>query len=165
MGHTFLLGTRYSAKLGATYLSNGKPLTLQMCCFGLGITRILAAALEAESENNQLRWPFKLAPYSVIIIPPKDGSKEESAVKGLVEELYRNIELVGFKSDVIVDDRGRLTIGKRVLEAKKFGYPLIIVVGNDAAKEVPIFELHNLRDKVEHNLNKNDLINYLAKLK
>lgn len=66
------MGDRFSKPLDATYLSNeGKPKHLQMGCFGLGLSRILAATLEILSENDQLRWPRILSPYTLILIGPK----------------------------------------------------------------------------------------------
>jgi prolyl-tRNA synthetase len=72
VGHTFLLGDKYSKPLKATYLSsNGKPEVLQMGSYGLGLSRILAAAVEVLSSEQEIRWPPSLAPYNVIILPPK----------------------------------------------------------------------------------------------
>lgn len=72
IGHTFLLGDKYSKPLNAVYLAqNGTPVNLQMGCYGLGVSRILAATIEVLSLEQELRWPMKLVPYQVVIIPPK----------------------------------------------------------------------------------------------
>lgn len=71
MGHTFLLDTKYSKPLKATFIADGKPKPLVMGCFGLGLTRILATAIEILSTEEELRWPSVLAPYKVCVIPPK----------------------------------------------------------------------------------------------
>lgn len=121
IAHTFLLEDRYTAPLGANFLQpNGKPAPLIMGCYGIGITRLIAASVECLSLENEMRWPFVLAPFSVCIIPPKDGSKEEVAVQKYTAEIYDRLNRVdGLTDDVIVDDRTNLTIGKRLMEAKR----------------------------------------------
>lgn len=72
MGHTFYLGNKYSKPLRAHYLSQkGKPEILQMGSYGLGLSRIVAASLEVLSTEIEIGWPDVIAPYNVIIIPPK----------------------------------------------------------------------------------------------
>lgn len=121
VAHTFLLDDKYSKPLRARFIqSNDKPATLMMGCYGIGISRLIAASIESLSTENEIRWPFLLAPYSVCIIPPKSGSREEESVAHLTNLVYS--ELVKTKElddDVIVDDRSKLTIGKRLLEAKR----------------------------------------------
>lgn len=74
VGHTFLLGDKYSVPLHATYLTDTKePTNLQMGSYGLGLSRILAASLEVLSSEQEMRWPDALVPYTVLIIPPKVG--------------------------------------------------------------------------------------------
>lgn len=119
IGHTFLLEDIYSKALDATCLMpNGKPAPIIMGCYGIGITRLIAASIECLSTEHEIRWPFILAPYKVCIIPPKAGSKEEKAVEHLVENIYSQLEILTC-NDVIVDDRYDLTIGKRLMEAKR----------------------------------------------
>lgn len=121
VAHTFLLDDRYTMPLGANYLqANGKPAALVMGCYGIGITRLIAASIECLSLEHEMRWPFALAPFSVCIIPPKDGSKEEAAVAHFTTDVYNRLERVaGLAGDVIVDDRTGMTIGKRLMEAKR----------------------------------------------
>ncbi|GJQ88145.1 hypothetical protein Trydic_g13150 [Trypoxylus dichotomus] len=163
VGHTFLLGDKYSKPLNATYLAqNGKPATLQMGCYGLGVSRMLGATLEVLSLEHELRWPMVLAPYKVIIIPPKSGSKEEPSTVGVDRELYNNInELRGYSDNVIVDDRKHLTIGKRHLEALRMGYPYIIVIGSKATETIPLYEINEILTNKQHFLNKSALLQYL----
>uniref|UniRef100_A0A8C4QV02 proline--tRNA ligase n=1 Tax=Eptatretus burgeri TaxID=7764 RepID=A0A8C4QV02_EPTBU len=81
LGHAFRLGERYSAALGALSTKPGhSPSPLHMCCFGLGLTRILAAAVETLSENGSLVWPRVIAPFQVVVVGPKAGSREEAAL-------------------------------------------------------------------------------------
>ncbi|XP_020814342.1 probable proline--tRNA ligase, mitochondrial isoform X1 [Drosophila serrata] len=144
VAHTFLLGDKYSKPLGATFLNtSGKPQSLVMGCYGIGITRIIAAALEVLSTDQELRWPKLLAPYDVCLIGPKQGSKEQQPAEAIENELLGNIgELCGHQ-ELLHDDRKELTIGKRLLEAKRLGHPLTVVVGAKAVQpEAPKLEVH-----------------------
>lgn len=77
-----MLGDKYSKPLKAYYLSHdGKPLTIQMGCYGIGISRIIAAAIEVLSEENEMRWPLAIAPYKLIIIAPKVSSNRAGICK------------------------------------------------------------------------------------
>lgn len=91
-----------------------------MGCYGIGITRLIAASVETLSTENEIRWPFSLAPFSVCIIPPKSGSREEESVAHLTDLVYGELTKTDkLTDDIIVDDRIGLTIGKRLLEAKR----------------------------------------------
>nr|CAD7257633.1 unnamed protein product [Timema shepardi] len=153
VGHTFLLGTKYSTPLGASYMkADGKPSPVQMGCYGIGLTRTLAAAVESLSLPDELRWPLAFAPFSVCIIPPKDGSKE-SSVSHLSENLYESLHSsTPFEDDVLVDDRSQWTIGRRLFEAKKTGYPFIVVVGKKATEVEPLFEVYDLLQNIQLDL-------------
>ncbi|XP_071448881.1 probable proline--tRNA ligase, mitochondrial isoform X2 [Hetaerina americana] len=111
VGHTFVLGSSYSAPLDATFMdSDGKANPLEMGSYGLGMTRILAAAIESLSPADEIRWPLVLTPYTVCIITPKDGSKEEAASQ-TAYKLYNDLNSINsLRGDVIIDDRGSLTI-------------------------------------------------------
>lgn len=144
VAHTFLLGDKYSKPLGATYLNtSGKPETLVMGCYGIGITRIIAAALEVLSTEHELRWPTLLAPYDVCLIGPKQGSKEQVSGERIESDLLQQLTQVCGAEQLLHDDRKELTIGKRLMEAKRLGHPLTIVVGAKATQgEAPKLELH-----------------------
>lgn len=119
VAHAFLLGDRYSKVFKATYLhTDGKPKTSIMGCYGIGISRILAASLEVLSTENELKWPTLLAPYDVCIIGPKEGSKEQEQAEQIENQLCKTISEM-FGQDVIHDDRKYMTIGKRLMEAKR----------------------------------------------
>lgn len=139
-----------------------KAETLQMGCFGLGISRIIAAAIELLSDENEIRWPLSLAPYKLIIIPPKEGSKESIITNQIaknIENILSNEPLL--HNDILVDDRTSLTIGKRLFEARRMGYPFIIVVGDLAAQNPPIYEMFDLIKNERHNFSQDQLLNYL----
>lgn len=145
IGHTFILGDKYTKPMKATFLNkSGKPEVLSMGCYGIGVTRLIAATVEYLSSENQIRWPFLLAPFKVCIIPPKEGSKEEKLVEKFASELYSELDKFEIlKNSVLIDDRNSMTIGKRLLDAKKFGFPYCIVVGGKTA-DAGKFELHEL---------------------
>lgn len=131
VAHTFLLDDKYSKPLRATFLQpNGKAATLMMGCYGIGISRLIAASIETLSKDDQIRWPFLLAPFSVCIIPPKGGSREEESVAHLTNLVYGELTKINeLNDDVIVDDRLGLTIGKRFLEAKRYWYIVVTYCG------------------------------------
>ncbi|XP_013115163.1 probable proline--tRNA ligase, mitochondrial [Stomoxys calcitrans] len=142
VAHTFLLGDRYSKVFNATYLdTDGKPKTLIMGCYGIGISRILAASLEVLSNEQELKWPTILAPYDACVIGPKQGSKEAAQGEKIEQQMLHELDILCGK-DVLHDDRKYLTIGKRLMEAKRMGYPLIIVIGSKSCEEVPKIEIH-----------------------
>ena len=144
VGHTFLLGTRYSQPFKAVFRSDsGANLPLHMGCYGIGVSRVLAASVEVLSSPTELRWPLPIAPYTVAILKPKAGSKEEAAANHMLEALQTQIEAI-FPDDTIVDDRGKLTVGKKLREAKKTGFPYLVVAGKAVLEENPLLELHCL---------------------
>ncbi|XP_033885494.3 probable proline--tRNA ligase, mitochondrial [Acipenser ruthenus] len=143
VGHTFYLGTKYSSIFSASYNTpQNKPAVMEMGCFGLGVTRILAASIEVLSTEDSIRWPALLAPYQVCILPPKKGSKEEEAA-GLVEALYDGLgeAVPALRGEVLLDDRTQLTIGKRLKDASRLGYPYVIVAGRRILEDQPHFEV------------------------
>ena len=136
LGHAFLLGDVYSKRLHVKFMGeNGKAGTCQMGCYGVGVTRVVAAALETMSTEGGLRWPKAIAPYKVCVVTAREGSKsfERSCLVG--DRLYDEIDgEKGLKGDVLLDDRHRDTIGWRLKQAKLIGHPLVVVVGNDVVE-------------------------------
>lgn len=165
IGHTFLLDDRYSKLLNATCLqSNNKSTPLIMGCYGIGISRIIPAALEVLSNDTELRWPFKLAPYKIMIIPPKLGSKiNDDITNNWINKLYQNFNSVCY-DDVIIDDRINLTIGKRLLDAKRMGYPIIVVLGSKILDNEPKFELFSIDSNTELILNFDELLGEIHRI-
>lgn len=143
VGHTFYLGKKYSHIFNATFSNHqNKPAVAEMGCYGLGVTRILAAAIEVMSTEEGIRWPNLIAPYQVCVLPPKKGSKVDEAAT-LAEELVHNLGqfLPHLRGEVVFDDRTQMTIGKRLKDAGKLGYPYVVVVGQAALEEMPKFEV------------------------
>jgi len=162
VGHTFLLGTKYSEILNAKFMSkSGSNDTCQMGCYGIGVSRILAASVEVLSTETEIKWPELIAPYSVCVIAPKGGSKEESALTSAHYLAHQLNDGGRFFGDVILDDRSSLTVGKKLLEAKRTGYPYIVVVGKKSVLDLPMFELHYTNQSVKIETTAADILNRL----
>ena len=127
-GHIFLLGTHYSAKMGANYLDDaGQKHPLVMGCYGIGISRLVAAAVEQHHDNDGIVWPMSIAPYQVHITQ----LGEEEAVVTAVAELEQALEARGI--DVLVDDRDERP-GVKFKDADLIGIPLRVTVGAKSLK-------------------------------
>ncbi|XP_050452625.1 probable proline--tRNA ligase, mitochondrial isoform X1 [Cataglyphis hispanica] len=157
IGHTFLLNTKYSQPLKAMYMEQNELKPMVMGCFGLGLSRILMLTVELLSTINEIRWPIKLAPYTVCIIPPKAGSKEESA-SNYVERLFEI--LCKRDIDAILDDRTQFTIGKRFVFARALGYPYIIIIGKLSTRPIPLFEVYDVNNSVHNELSLEQISHY-----
>ncbi|KAG7513246.1 hypothetical protein JOB18_002690 [Solea senegalensis] len=143
VGHTFYLGKKYSQIFNASFSNaQNKPCVAEMGCYGLGVTRILAAALEVMSTEEGIRWPGLLAPYQVCVLPPKKGSKVDG-VAALADDLVHTLEkaVPCLRGEVVLDDRTQMTVGKRLKDANILGYPYVIVVGKGALEGTPRFEM------------------------
>jgi len=129
VGHVFYLGTKYSQAMNATFLDvNGKPQFLEMGCYGIGITRLPAAAIEQSHDERGIIWPDAIAPFTVAICPIT-GSKGLDAspdVKAAAEALYAQLQAQGV--DVILDDRGERP-GVMFAEWELIGVPHRVVIG------------------------------------
>uniref|UniRef100_A0A672TV19 Probable proline--tRNA ligase, mitochondrial n=1 Tax=Strigops habroptila TaxID=2489341 RepID=A0A672TV19_STRHB len=147
VGHTFYLGTKYSSVSNAVFYSpENKPQLAEMGCYGLGITRILAASIEVLSTEDSIRWPSLIAPYQLCFIPPKRGSREEEEEgAALLERVYDDVAevLPHLAGDSVLDDRTQLTIGKRLKDANKLGYPFVVIAGKRVCEDPPVFEVWN----------------------
>ena len=131
VGHVFQLGTSYSQSMKATFLDeNGKPAPLQMGCYGIGVTRILGAAIEQNFDDKGIIWPAAIAPFEVVLCPM--GMDRSEMVKAEVESQYAALLAAGV--DVIVDDRG-LRPGAMFADWELIGVPHRVVIGERGLKE------------------------------
>lgn len=163
VGHTFLLGTFYSNALAAKYSDIDNVLKPPyMGSYGLGVSRIIGASVECLSTQDMIQWPRSLCPFLVCIIPAKEGSIEESSSEKNLFPLYNYLNEI-FRDDIVVDDRTHLTIGKRFLEAKKLGFPFVIVIGKKINENPSLFELYQSNIKKSEHFELSDLINFLKK--
>jgi prolyl-tRNA synthetase len=102
VGHVFALGSVYSQAMGATYLdAGGQSQVLEMGCYGIGVTRVVAAAIEQNHDERGIVWPEPLAPFAVAIAPV--GYDRSDAVRALADRLHDDLEAAGSKCS---DDRG-----------------------------------------------------------
>ena len=136
VGHVFYLGTKYSEALKATFLDeNGKPALMEMGCYGIGVTRILGAAIEQNHDAKGIVWPRAIAPFEVAICAVGWGKSE--AVRKASEALYAELKARGV--DVILDDRDQRP-GIMFAEWELIGPPVRITVGerglNDGVVEI-----------------------------
>jgi prolyl-tRNA synthetase len=124
VGQVFKLFTKYSEALKATYLDEGgKPKPMQMGCYGVGVSRTMAAAVEQYNDENGIIWPAAIAPYHVLVVPV-NNKDQESVQKA--EEIYTQLQQAGV--EVIIDDRNERP-GVKFKDADLIGYPLRVVVG------------------------------------
>ncbi|NWX51204.1 SYPM protein, partial [Steatornis caripensis] len=167
VGHTFYLGTKYSSVSNAVfYTPENKPQLAEMGCYGLGVSRILAASIEVLSTEDSIRWPSLIAPYQLCFIPPKGGSKEEEEGAALLERVYDNLAevLPHLAGDAVLDDRTQLTIGKRLKDANKLGYPYVVVAGKRVCEDPPVFEVWDQNAGEVLFLTKEGVIELLSKV-
>jgi prolyl-tRNA synthetase len=131
VGHVFQLGTRYSADMKATFLDvNGKPALMQMGCYGIGVTRILGAAIEQNFDDKGIIWPASIAPFEVVLCPM--GYDRSAMVREETDRLYAALQAAGV--DVIVDDRGERP-GVMFADWELIGVPHRVVIGERGLKE------------------------------
>jgi len=130
IGHTFKLGTKYSAALGANYLDkDGKENPIIMGCYGIGVNRIMASLIETSNDKDGIIWPLSIAPYSVIILALNAANE---TVKKLADEAYRKLSKAGY--EVLYDDRD-ISAGIKFKDADLIGIPVKVVIGERNAKE------------------------------
>ncbi|HEY8522035.1 MAG TPA: proline--tRNA ligase [Gammaproteobacteria bacterium] len=125
VGHIFQLGTKYSAAMNATVLdANGQPRLMHMGCYGIGVTRVVAAAIEQNHDERGIIWPEPIAPFDVIVIPL--NYEKSDRVREATDALYARLGERGF--DVLVDDRPQRP-GFKFADADLIGIPHRLVVG------------------------------------
>jgi prolyl-tRNA synthetase len=141
VGHVFYLGTKYSQAMNATFLAeNGKPAPFEMGCYGIGITRLPAAAVEQNHDERGMIWPDALAPFTVVICPI--GMDRSAEVKAAAEALYA--ELMASGVDVILDDRGERP-GAMFADWELIGVPHRVTIGDKSLKDGQV-EYQHRRD-------------------
>jgi prolyl-tRNA synthetase len=138
IGHVFYLGTKYSKAMNANFLDmDGKPKPFEMGCYGIGITRLPAAAVEQNHDAKGIIWPDALAPFTVVICAIDPGRSPET--KAAAEKLYA--ELIAAGVDVIYDDRGERP-GAMFADWELIGVPHRVTIGDRGLKEGTVEYLH-----------------------
>jgi prolyl-tRNA synthetase len=141
VGHVFYLGTKYSKAMNASFLAeNGKPAPFEMGCYGIGITRLPAAAVEQNHDERGMIWPDALAPFTVVICPI--GMDRSAEVKAAAEALYEELMAAGV--DAILDDRGERP-GAMFADWELIGVPHRVTIGDKSLKDGQV-EYQHRRD-------------------
>ena len=157
VGHVFQLGDKYAQAMGCTVLDeHGKPRVLQMGCYGIGISRIVAAAIEQNHDDAGIAWPAAMAPWqvAVCVINPK----HDPAVAAAADALYRDLQQAGV--EVVLDDRG-LRAGQMFADIELIGIPQRVVVSGRGL-EAGTFEYRDRGGEAAENLGREALLARLA---
>lgn len=155
VGHIFKLGTKYSEAMNATFIDeNGESKPFVMGCYGIGVTRTVAAIIEQNNDENGIIWPMSVAPYQIVIIPV--NIKDENQMR-VAEELYSNLKKLGI--DVLMDDRNERA-GVKFKDADLLGIPMRVTVGKKInegqvefklrrEEEIQVINIDNVLDTVK----------------
>ena len=156
VGHIFQLGQLYSQAMQATVLDEqGKAVTMFMGCYGIGVTRVVAAAIEQNHDANGIIWPEPLAPFNVIVVPINYQKSER--VRRAADQLYADLGAAGI--DVLLDDRDARP-GVKFADAELIGIPHRLVVG-DRALETGKLEYRHRRDSESTEIPAADVVAYI----
>jgi prolyl-tRNA synthetase len=141
VGHVFYLGTKYSKAMNATFLDeSGKPQVMEMGCYGIGVTRILGAAIEQSHDARGILWPDSIAPFTVVLCPI--GYDRNAEVRAAADALHD--ELAALDIDVMLDDRGERP-GAMFADWELIGVPMRVVISERGLKERQL-EVQGRRD-------------------
>ena len=158
VGHIFQLGQKYSEALGCKVLGeDGKPLVVTMGCYGIGVTRVVASAIEQNFDEKGIIWPSAIAPFEVAIVP-MNAHKSPRTLEA-AEALYAELTATGY--DVLLDDRNERP-GVKFSDLELTGIPHRIVIG-EKGLDAGTFEYKGRRDAESVNISKEELLTKIAK--
>jgi prolyl-tRNA synthetase len=158
VGHIFQLGKKYSEALGCKVLGkDGKPTVVTMGCYGIGVTRVVASAIEQNFDDKGIIWPLAIAPFEVAIVP-MNAHKSPRTLEA-AESLYAELQAAGY--DVILDDRDERP-GVKFSDLELNGIPHRIVIG-EKGLDAGTFEYKGRRDAESVNISKEELLAKIAK--
>ena len=156
VGHVFYLGTKYSKAMNATFLGeDGKPAFFEMGCYGIGVTRLPAAAIEQNHDERGIIWPDAIAPFTVVICPI--GMDRSAEVKAAAEQLHADLLALGV--DVLLDDRGERP-GAMFADWELIGVPHRVVLSDRGLKEGQL-EYQHRRDTAATKIAAADVLAHL----
>lgn len=157
VGHIFQLGTKYSAAMKASVLDeNGKDVTMIMGCYGIGVSRIVAAAIEQNHDDRGIIWPQAIAPFHLAIVPINLHKSELVATK--CEELYAQLRSLGY--DVLLMDEHKARLGAMLADIELIGIPHRIVIGDRGLNDGNI-EYRGRRDNDNQQIAIADIVDFL----
>jgi prolyl-tRNA synthetase len=159
VGHIFQLGQKYSEALKAEVLDqNGKTVTMDMGCYGIGVTRVVAAAIEQNNDDNGIIWPDAIAPFHIALIPMQYDKSAE--VKALTDQLYTDLQQAGY--EVLLDDRDKKTSpGVKFADMELMGIPHRVVI-SPRGIEAGTLEYKGRRDADKQDIQIDQLLPLLA---
>ena len=156
VGHIFQLRTKYAESMNATFLdAQGKSQTLEMGCYGIGVSRIVAAAIEQNFDERGIALPAAIAPFQLALVPI--GMNKSPAVKSAIEQLYSEFKIAGI--DVLLDDRDERP-GVMFADMELIGIPHRIVVGDRGLKDGMV-EYQGRRDSAAQSIPLQDALDFI----
>ena len=156
MGHIFQLGTKYSEKMQAAVLDEaGNSVTMSMGCYGIGVSRVVAAAIEQNHDDNGIVWPDAIAPFQVALVPI--GYAKSDRVRETINQLYSELVHAGF--DVLLDDRDERP-GVIFADMDLIGIPHRLVIGEKGLAKGTV-EYKGRRDKQAREVPLNQIMSTL----
>lgn len=158
VGHIFQLGTKYSDAMSATVLDeNGKQQTMTMGCYGIGVTRVVAAAIEQNNDENGILWPESIAPFQIALVPINMHKSE--AVAKECEQLYKELSQLGY--EVLFMDEPKARLGGMLADIELMGIPHRLVIG-DRGLESGMIEYRARQSDQNQDIARDQLIEFLA---
>ena len=161
VGHIFQLGTKYSEALNATVLDeNGKSVVMPMGCYGIGVTRVVAACIEQNNDAQGIIWPDAIAPFHLVIVQ-LDAHKSDQVVE-IADSLYQQAEELGV--EVLLDDRDKKTSpGVKFADSELMGIPHRLVVSPRSLAD-GVIEYKSRIGAEKQLINKDEIASFLQKL-
>ena len=158
VGHIFQLGTKYSESMKATVLDeNGKEQFMSMGCYGIGVSRIVAAAIEQNNDANGIIWPESIAPFQIAIVPINMHKSE--AVKLACEGLYDQLTELGY--EVLFMDQAKARLGGMLADIELIGIPHRVVIGDRGLDDGKI-EYRHRRETENQYIATDDIVRFLS---
>ncbi|MDO6513385.1 proline--tRNA ligase [Neptuniibacter sp. 2_MG-2023] len=159
VGHIFQLGQKYSEALEAKVLDqNGKSVVMDMGCYGIGVSRVIAATIEQNHDESGIIWPESIAPFHIALIPLQYDKSDD--VKALTDQMYKDLQQAGY--DVILDDRDKKTSpGVKFADMDLMGIPHRVVI-SPRGLEVGTLEYKGRRDTDKQDIKVEELMSVLA---
>ncbi len=157
VGHIFQLGTKYSSAMNATVLDvNGKAQTMLMGCYGIGVSRIVASAIEQNNDERGIIWPDAIAPFQLALVPINMHKSEAVAAK--CEALYQELQAAGI--DVLFMDEAKARLGVMLANTELMGIPHRIVIG-DKGLDAGEIEYKGRRDAENQHIASDEILDFL----